>query len=705
MNPITAFLVRNIIAVFFGYGLAFFTLGSALALTARRASRFRFVRAIPALAAFGITHGSHEWYEMFQKIAALNSGHVPGTAEEVVRLALLAVSFMALSAFGLLLLRPTEDDRRTVILPIAAMALLWLGGTAAAAAVLRTPFTESLVLADVLARYGLAIPGALLGAWALMVQQRTFREYGMPQFGRDLVWCAVALFLYGVVGQIFVRPSPLFLSRLLNSSNFLEWFGIPVQLFRAVMATTLTVFMVRALNAFELESQRQLDEANEARLAVQARALEAERHATREMERLNEELQLKTHELTLLLDLSNLLAAPMSLQDRLHNVLESIVQSLSFPEAGAILLISRQTGSLQERASIGFAAHMDGVENDRHQMALELGRRCVEQGEVVCRHQDGSIFNFGPRDVSGRAKCKFHPSPVLYIALPLTVQRQVIGSVVLGQHDWDQVWELSSDEFSIILSTAQQLGLSIENARLYQAAQEREKRLGELLHQVVGAQEMERQRIARELHDATGQSLTAVALGLRGVESTLATNPSMAVAQLQELKIYSTDALGELRHIISDLRPSQLDDLGLVPALQWYVQEFEKRYGVHAEFVLQGERRRLPQEYETVLFRIAQEALTNIGKHAHAARATVRFEFEPGQVRLTIEDDGRGFDPEAVLRQTRPAGWGLLGMQERALLLGGDFQIESDPTGGTCIQVTAPLLVEVENVQDSSAAG
>jgi signal transduction histidine kinase len=705
MNPITAFLIRNIIAVFFVYGLAFFTLGSALALTARRASRFRFVRAIPALAAFGILHGSHEWYEMFQKITALNSGHVPGPGEEAARLALLAVSFMALSAFGLLLLRPTEDDRRPLILPIIAMGLLWFGGTAAAAATLHTSFAESLLLADVLARYSLGIPAALLGAWALMVQQRTFREYGMPQFGRDLVWCAAALFLYGVAGQLFVRPSPLFLSGFLNSNTFLEWFGIPVQLFRAAMATTLAVFMVRALNAFELESQRQLEDANEARLAVQAQALLTERQAARETERLNEQLQLKTRELSLLLSLSNLLAAPMSLQDRLYNVLESIVESLSFPKAGAILLISRRTGTLQERASIGFKTPDERDDGTQHQLSLDLGRRCVERGQVVCRHHDGTVIDFGPRNDAGQARCKFHQSPVLHLALPLTVQRQVIGSVVLGQTNVNQLGELSADEFSIIISTAQQLGLSIENARLYQSAQEREKRLGELLHQVVGAQEMERQRIARELHDATGQSLTAVALGLRGVESTLAADPAKAIAQLQELKIYSTDALGELRHIISDLRPSQLDDLGLVPTLQWYVQEFRKRYGIGAEFILEGERQRLPPEYEIVLFRIAQEALTNIGKHAHATQAIARLEFEPRQVRLTIQDDGRGFDPELVLRQARPAGWGLLGMQERALLLGGEFQIESRPTGGTCIQVTAPLVVEVENVQDSTAAG
>ena len=397
----------------------------------------------------------------------------------------------------------------------------------------------------------------------------------------------------------------------------------------------------------------------------------------------------------------------MSLQERLHNVLESIVRSLAFPEVGSILLISRQTGILQERAWIGFADADEIEGHPQHEAVLELGRRCIQRGDVICRHVDGTVIDFRPTDPLARDRCKYYPSPVLYLALPLTAQRQVIGSIVLGQESvgMGQMTELALDEFSIILSAAQQLGLSIENARLYQAAQEREKRLGELLHQVVEAQEMERQRIARELHDATGQSLTAVALGLRGVESTLANNPAKAVAQLQELKVYSTDALGELRHIIADLRPSQLDDLGLVAALQWYVQEFEKRYRASAEFVLEGERRRLPQEYEIVLFRIAQEALTNIGKHAHASKASVRLEFEPGQIRLTICDNGRGFDPEKALRERRPAGWGLVGMQERALLLGGNFQIDSNPGEGTCIQVTAPLFLEVENVQDSSAPG
>ena len=110
-----------------------------------------------------------------------------------------------------------------------------------------------------------------------------------PVFGRDLVWCVAALVLYGVLGQIFVRQTPLVPSNILNSANFLQWFGIPIQLFRGMMAAILTLFMLRALRAFELEGQRRLEAANVAKLEAQAATLEAERRVSREMKRLNEE--------------------------------------------------------------------------------------------------------------------------------------------------------------------------------------------------------------------------------------------------------------------------------------------------------------------------------------------------------------------------------------------------------------------------------
>lgn len=322
----------------------------------------------------------------------------------------------------------------------------------------------------------------------------------------------------------------------------------------------------------------------------------------------------------------------------------------------------------------------------------------------MCRHHDGQVIEFA---VEEQAKCQASASPVVMLSLPLTAQQRVIGSLLLSRGETRGSFvPVSVAEFKLMAGIAQQLGLSLENARLYQEAQERETMLAELLHKVVGAQEAERQRIARELHDATGQSLTAIALGLRGVETRLADDRSGLVEQIRELKIFGTNALGELRQIIADLRPSHLDDLGLVAALQWYVQEFENRRGIHTEFLVQGQRSRLPAEYEIVLFRIIQEALTNIAKHAKATEAQVNLEFYPAQIAITVSDNGQGFDPKTVLYNRRfHSGWGLLGIQERALLLGGQCEFDSQPGQGTRIRVKAPLMMEVHDGKDTTATG
>lgn len=699
MNPISTFFVQNIVAIFFFYGLAFFTLGLALALASRRTSEFTFAQAIRPLAAFGLLHGLHEWLEMFQKMAEQSGGYTPTIAHELIRLALLVLSFIMLIAFGVLLLRSEWAGQWPVSWPILGITGLWGLSVVAVILVLKPSLFEGINLADVLSRYLLAIPGALLGTWALMAQQRTFREHAMPQFGRDLVWCAAALLLYGAIGQVFVRPTALPPSTFLNSTLFLEWFGIPVQLFRGVIATVLVIFMVRALNAFELESQRRLAEANQAKLAAQAAALDIERRISQDMERLNANLRLTTQELALLLELSNLLAAPMSLTTRLQTVLQKIVQSLDFSKAGLILLVKRNTGESHVPVSLGF-------EPDclPYQSALHLAEQCLAKATPMCRHIDGQVIEFA---VEEQAKCQGYASPVVMLSLPLTAQHRVIGSLVLSRCETlGFLAPVSVAEFKLMAGIAQQLGLSLENARLYQEAQERESMLAELLHKVVGAQEAERQRIARELHDATGQSLTAISLGLRGVETRLADDSSGLIEQIRELKGFGVNAIGELRQIIADLRPSHLDDLGLVAALQWYVQEFEKRCSIPTTFTVEGQRTRLPNGYEIVLFRIVQEALTNIAKHAHATQAGVKLEFLPAQIMITITDNGRGFDPKTIIYNQRPhSGWGLLGIQERALLLGGQCEFISQLGQGTQIRVKIPLLKETNDVEDTFAAG
>ena len=530
-----------------------------------------------------------------------------------------------------------------------------------------------------------------------MTQQRTFREHEMPQFGRDLIWATTALLLYGVVGQIFVRKTALFPSTVINSELFLQWFGVPVQLFRGVMAAMLAVFMIRALNAFDIENDRRLETANQARLDAQASALETERRISRERQQLNAELRQAARELGLLLELSNLLARPLTLQERLDGILQRLLHTVTFADAGLILLRARKGGEPTVQAAGGFTPFAEGQDgqtadpgNPRREQAEDLGRRCALLGSALCLHADGDILEVSLKQAAEDAPCQRHPSPIVVAAVPLVSSVQVIGSLVLAQHADDQ-HRMTLDDIELLLAVAQQLGLSIENARLTEDAQERERVLADQLHQVVEAQETERQRIARELHDATGQALTAISLGLRGMELQLergTADSAVLTSQVREVKSFSTNALGELRQIISDLRPPILDDMGLAATLKWYVQGFEERRGIAGTFLLEGEPLRLPSEFETVLFRIAQEALTNVAKHAGASEVTVMLRFVPGTVCLLIEDNGRGFDAQA---RVGVGGWGLLGMKERASLLGGQCLIDSKPGQGTRVWTTAPL--------------
>jgi signal transduction histidine kinase len=223
-----------------------------------------------------------------------------------------------------------------------------------------------------------------------------------------------------------------------------------------------------------------------------------------------------------------------------------------------------------------------------------------------------------------------------------------------------------------------------ELGRLYEEVREQGELRGRLLEKLVNAQEEERRRIARELHDETSQALTALAAGLGGVEAALVSNPNLARRQLAELKNMSMGALEALRAFIYDLRPSLLDDMGLVSALRWYVHNWSGR-GIQADFAVSGPARRLAPQVEVMLFRIAQEALSNVRRHSQASQAVVRLEFTNQHVVLSIEDNGIGFVPAEVLSGQAEPGWGLLGVRERIALIGGTVQIDSAPGRGTKI--------------------
>ncbi|MDX6515553.1 MAG: hypothetical protein QOH73_1219, partial [Gaiellaceae bacterium] len=204
------------------------------------------------------------------------------------------------------------------------------------------------------------------------------------------------------------------------------------------------------------------------------------------------------------------------------------------------------------------------------------------------------------------------------------------------------------------------------------------------LRRVVAGQELERQRLARELHDETGQALTSILLGLHSVEEAKdAEARKLAVAELRELV---TDTLHDVRRLAVELRPKALDDFGLVPALERLTSGFAETTGIAVELEAGLGDERLTPEIETALYRIVQEALTNVVKHARARRVSVVVTRRPGSVSTLIEDDGRGFEPPEDGQ-----GLGVVGMRERVALLDGRLQIESGAQGGTTIAVEVPV--------------
>ena len=252
-----------IIVIYFLYGLAFFCMGLLVIMEGNRASDLRLRKALRPLAGFGIVHGIHEWVEMFDQMEIL-IGHAGPIIPEYVRLALLAVSFVSLIAFGTYLLAYTETAQRVITLVPIGLEAIWVFGLASFRG--DYPPSEIWTVADTWTRYTLAMPGGLLAAIGLIAQQRAFRRSGLVRFGRDALWAAVAFAWYGVVGQFFVQATTLPPSNIINQELFLEIFGFPVQLFRAAMAVAAAFFVIRFLRAFQVETEQKISELQAARL-------------------------------------------------------------------------------------------------------------------------------------------------------------------------------------------------------------------------------------------------------------------------------------------------------------------------------------------------------------------------------------------------------------------------------------------------------
>jgi signal transduction histidine kinase len=276
-------------------------------------------------------------------------------------------------------------------------------------------------------------------------------------------------------------------------------------------------------------------------------------------------------------------------------------------------------------------------------------------------------------EVDRRAARELGISTALYV--PLIVRRRAIGVVAIHDKLGDDP-RFDDDDIRLGESLAARAAIAVDLS-------ERVSR--DAIRRVVEAQELERRRLARELHDETGQALTSILLELKSLEQAVASDEGRERAASVRDLVVST--LQDVRRLAVELRPSALDDFGLEPALERLVDTYRQHTSIRVDLEIQLGEQRLPSEVETTLYRLVQEALTNIAKHAGATAVSVVLTRKPASVALVVEDDGEGFDPG----DARDGSLGIVGMRERLALLGGRLLVESAPGKGATLAAEVPL--------------
>ncbi len=377
----------------------------------------------------------------------------------------------------------------------------------------------------------------------------------------------------------------------------------------------------------------------------------------------------------------------LQIQQRLNEVAEKVTSEL---ELDRILPKVLQIAERLVGADCGFIALFDPATQRLsypylHNLPQRLTNVTVSEGEGVAGEAMAtvspiSISNY--RDYPNAVPAFLDAGLVSVVAVPIISGNQSFGTLAVGS--LREAKEFSPTEVGSLTGMGRQAGIAIDNARLYE-------NMRYYARQITRAQEEERKRIAREAHDETAQILVALSRRLDALMAWPEVPSPAFRKRLEGIQALTTDALQSVRRFSHDLRPPVLDDLGFVAAVRGLTRTL-KQVGVDAHVQVTGTPYRLSPEEELVLFRIAQESLNNIRRHADASQAKVMVSFHDETIRMTIEDDGKGFDaPDRFVDLVALDKLGLIGMHERARILGGTLRIDSEPGRGTRVLVHTPV--------------
>ena len=398
-----------------------------------------------------------------------------------------------------------------------------------------------------------------------------------------------------------------------------------------------------------------------------------------------------------LLTLSRVSAAVSGFQDLdaiLGATLDNVL-SIMDGTVGGILLLD------EESQPLSYRVHRGVSENHVNQCKIALG-----DGIAVSAAQTGkSILRediIKEPDYPYRYPEWVKPAKIRsFISVPLRAKDNILGVMYISSQTPRR---FTKDDVYLVHSIGDQLGIAIENARLYEQLTKGRERYRKLARQTLLAREAERKRIARELHDETSQSLTALTLNLQALVIIAEMSDSQEaefIAKLKKAQSLSVQISKEVSRLINDLRPTLLDTLGMVPAIRHHAETTLYPLGISMVMECEGDVEALPMEVEVGLFRVAQGVIGNVVKHAEAKNVSINLECKANDLRLCISDDGKGFNVAAITEiDDSGRGRGLFSMKERVIMLGGRCSIVSMPGQGTTVTIGLPVIRDMGDDQD-----
>jgi signal transduction histidine kinase len=410
--------------------------------------------------------------------------------------------------------------------------------------------------------------------------------------------------------------------------------------------------------------------------------VELKRDVTAERE-LESQLLRRHHQLLALSHISSAISGLQDLDNILRITMDSVLKLIN-SDIGGILLLDEETNALYYRVQRGLSAKY--AEEMRMQIGEGIAGSVASSGESIVLEDISKDPRAACPDLVSREGLRG------FASIPLKTKDQVIGVMNIASH---VAKRFAPDDVSLLSSIGDYLGTAIEQARLYDRLTRASERYHTLLQHALTAQEQERKRIARELHDETSQAITSLTLSLQaimGMAEVKGIGDKEFLETLKATHSYAVYAGNEIIRLMKELRPTLLDELGMPAAIHRYAKDTlqGKNIKVTAEFT--GADRRFPPEVEVTLFRVAQGLIGNILEHSEAKNASIRLECNASECVLRIEDDGVGFDVSKLTRvDPSGRGAGVFTMKERVSLVGGHCRIESRPGRGTRVVAKVPV--------------